>query len=112
MSAPDKVSKESRVVWVTHWVNHDYSPAREYGTVRVVTKGSLYALEPREVERLVQEGLKEAVAHDCLVVSGNVLASGLAVSHMLQRFGRVNFLSWNGFTKEYDFYSTTGEDIT
>lgn len=101
----------ARRVYITNYVSHDYEAAKEYGRLVPVVKGSPGDLPPEKLEAQIHAILADTDSNDYLLLSGNLLATTLAVAFMLRKHGSVNALIFDVVARMYTTYSITGDYV-
>jgi hypothetical protein len=98
---PIRVMRSPRV-FVPNKAFHDYSDAKRFGTLVYLSEGKQNAGKIHHQYRMVSEILKDAEPGDYLLLSGPASLNAIAASILAHRFGRINYLVFDGFTGQYN----------
>jgi len=90
-----------RNVYIPNLVFHNYEDAKQYGQLVQLSKGSIDQIDTEEVTKRFREKLAEAHQDDFILMSGSPLLNVIAVGIILDMYGTVNMLQWNGILQEY-----------
>lgn len=75
-------------VFIVNQAGHDFSKAKEFGTLVPITTGNINVFRPdRDLFRIQQELLDFDFTTDFLLLSGNVLANALAAAFLVNSCG-------------------------
>lgn len=89
-------------VWITNKAGHDFDAAKKFGHLQALTEGSI---NPTKIGRLlfhISEKLAASGPEDFVLLSGHPVLSFLAMSILMEKHGRVNFLIWDAKTESYN----------
>lgn len=81
-------------VFIANEGHHDYTSAEKFGGLVSLTKGRPNIFSTDNLFASIAEGLKDAEPEDYLLMSGNMVPNGMAMSCLLKKFGTVNALVW------------------
>ena len=90
-------------------VFHDYSDAKRYGELKLLTQGSIDSVNLEDIEDRFREKMAESHSEDWVLVSGAPLLNIIAAAVMLEKHGRVQLLQWDGVLKEYFPFTLEGK---
>lgn len=88
-------------VWIVNYSGHDFSAAKPWGKLKVVTEGYVSQESLDRVLYTVTRPLFESDPNDWLALSGMGILQVAAVSFMLAQHGRANLLVWDGKAESY-----------
>jgi len=83
-------------VYVLNKGSHNYSDARRFGDIHVVSDGLIPVSNVGLMYRMVQEAFKGASPDDYIVLSSLTSLCSVACASFAARFKRLNLLIWDG----------------
>lgn len=88
-------------VYIPNKSNHDYRDAKEFGELVILTTGDLNKLKIAQLYREMEPILDEAHPDDYLMIAGPTTANVVAASIIASKFGRINYLIFDGYMGHY-----------
>lgn len=88
-------------VYVPVKSTHNFDDAKQYGQLTYLTQGTLNKLALVELYRVIAAALAGAEPDDYLMLAGPTTVNVVAASILSHRFGRINYLVFDGYTQKY-----------
>ena len=104
-------SSTGRKVFVTNLTFHDFSPAREFGDLVIVTNGTPNLMNIEIIKAQIDRVLSEMVEEDYLLIAGSAMVSVLCLRYLFDKMHgtHVRLLYWNAQYKVYVEEGCEGE---
>ena len=91
-------------VYIPNHAGHDYSAAKKFGDVKVITEGRLEKFKLQEFSVLCLDAMQDSKEDDYVLISGLASVCAIACSIQSQKFGKLNILVYRGDRYvEYNF---------
>jgi hypothetical protein len=88
-------------VFIPNQSFHDYSDAKRFGELVFLTEGTQNRFKINDSYRRVSHAMRDAAPGDYLLISGPATINAIAASILAHRFGRINFLVFDGMMARY-----------
>ena len=88
-------------VWVVKQAGHDLSPAKEYGSIEIITPHEASPFNVDYAVETIRERLKDAKDTDYLLPSGPNIFNMLVYNEWMRKFGKVRFLLFHARVRKY-----------
>lgn len=92
-------------VYIVSDSGHDYSTASKFGTVQFLFNGKINVFASDKLVKDIKEKLKNSTPDDCLLPSGNSMATCVAFAVLLDKHSIVNLMIWSFRNKLYEVRS-------
>ena len=95
-------------VWLVQHKGYDLTDARRFGEVKpLVTdpKANVFDMTARLAD--IHGGLCDAKKEDFLLISGYALLNIIAAGILMEKFGQVKLLVFNGISRTYEYRTLT-----
>ena len=91
-----------RKVLIVNKGHHFYDDAVKFGDLIFLTEGKINVFAINNLKAEIEQALDEhAAEEDYLLLSGHIIPNGIAIHHLLKKYGRVNQLVWIGNQNQY-----------
>lgn len=87
-------NNNQNTVYIVNFSSHDFSPAKEYGKLEVLSKGNMSPFNYNGAYREFTEKLKNSKPGDYILKSGYTHLNMIAAAIMTYMHGRINVLFW------------------
>ncbi len=91
----------SPLVFIPHRANHDYTDAKSFGELVFLTEGEQNRFKLNQLYTELGKKMLNARPDDYLMITGPTTVNIVASTLLVNRFGRVNFLIFDGFLGRY-----------
>jgi hypothetical protein len=88
-------------VYVPNRSFHDFSDANRFGELVYLTEGTQDRFKINDLYRRIGTKLEQAGPGDYLLISGPSTVNAIAASILAYKFGRINYLVYDGATARY-----------
>ena len=88
--------EHERLVFIPNRSFHDFNNATKYGRLVFLTEGVVRRLNVNQLYREFSEAMKDASPDDYILISSLGILNAISASIMAFKFGRVNFLVYDG----------------
>lgn len=99
-------------VWVVHNRGHDLTEAKRYGEVVSLLEGNVNVFDITSRLSEIREKLKEAKQDDFILLSGYALLNVLAAGVLLEKFGSLKILVFDGIRRDYKLRTLNRNQLT
>lgn len=88
-------------VWIVNDGGHDYSKARQFGELDVLTEGDVPVFKLERVWKNLCLKILEAQPDDYVLISGTPILTGLVLHLWFLTFGECNILQFDAKSRRY-----------
>jgi hypothetical protein len=99
-------------VFVVHDKGHDLTDARRFGELKIILDGKVNPFDMTSRLTDIRDGLKEAGPEDYILLSGYALLNVMAAGILMERFGQLNILLFDGLERNYRLRTLTKTQLT
>lgn len=99
-------------VWVVHNRGHDLTEATKYGDITSLVEGNVNVFDLSSRLAEIREKLREAQEEDFILLSGYALLNVIATGILLEKFGNLKILVFDGVRRDYKLRTLNQTQLT